>query len=184
MRNAAVQRLKDANIQRVGQNVFADQSQKYFQDKLPAMSVYTRRNPCNDNDTAPYIYDFVTDLSVETVVVGDYNDGTGIVTTADQLNFFSQQIIDTLIYNWPAEGPLDGLVNEILLRGIYSGASQEGEKTIKGEVVKFDVVWNELLPNAHPENDFARMGYSLLTPEGANAEDLDTDNINIMDPEG
>ncbi len=178
IRNAIKQRLIDANIPRIGNRIFIDKSLEYFPDELPAISIYTRRSPCDDEDTSPTIYNFETELFVETVVQGEWNDGGIVWSESDQLSVFSQYVVDALIYVWNIkDGPLDGECDNILLKGVFSGASSKAERTTKGEVVKFAIQWRDALPNETPDSEFLRAGISFETKEEDHAGDYDVEDV-------
>ena len=188
LRKAVVAKLIAENIPRIGSNVFEDRSLKLFPDELPAICVYTRRTPFEGKDRQPRYYQAETDLVVESIVRGDYTPEGGGDTQgiAEQLNRFSEAIVQALIYPWDAEvrgheepqkGPFDGLAHDVILTGISSDTTQDGETVIGGEAVTITIEWERLLPDVEPPDAFLRMGYDIKTPPDAHAEDLDIEDV-------
>lgn len=188
LRKNVEQRLKDAAIPRIADNVHPDRSLKFFPDELPAIAVYTRRTPFEGKDRQPRYYQAETELVVESIVRGPYDPGGGapVQSVADQLNLFSEAIVQALIYPWDAEvrdhtepqkGPFDGLAHDVILSSISSDTTQDGDHIIGGEAVTFTIEWESLRPDQAPPDVFARMGYEINTPADANAEALDSEGV-------
>jgi hypothetical protein len=188
IRQNVVQRLKDKNIPRIGNNVFEDRSLKLFPDELPAICVYTRSTPFEGKDRQPRYYQATTELVVESIVRGDYDPGGGAPKQgiAEQLNRFSEAIVQALIYPWdseirahddPPKGPFDGLAHDVILASISSDTNQDGETVIGGEAVTLEIEWESLQPNQEPPDAFARMGVEIKTPPDANADALDIEDV-------
>jgi len=188
LRAHIVQRLKDAAIPRIDDNVFPDRSLKYLPDELPAIGVYTRKTPFQGADRQPRWMQAETQLVVESIVQGEFEG----ISVADQNSLFTQAIVDALIYPWDSEildpgeegsqGPFDGLADDVYLTDVSSDTSTEGGQLMGGEAVTFTIDWQVLLPNLEPPDTFARMGVKILTPEDAHAEALDIEDVDPLDP--
>lgn len=169
MRDRTTAALIAANIPGVGLRVYPSRARSGWPEEEDFLCVYTQATDLDDQDTAPVIYSAKTDLVIRVVVQNAPKDQD----LEDRMDQITEAVVLAMLPVHGIAGPLDGLLEELLLRSVRPTLSPDGEVLKFSQQVLFSAQWKRAIPDEGPEDDFLRMGTDLGPPAAAQATDLD-----------
>lgn len=179
MRDRTTAALIAAAIPGVGDRVFPSRARSGWPEEEDFLCVYTQGTDFDDKDTAPTIYEGQTDLVIRVVVQRAPRDQD----LEDRMDQITEAVVRAMLPVHGIEGPLDGLLDWLLLRAVRPTLSPEGEVLKFSQQVIFSAQWKRAIPDETPADDFLRSWTTLGAPESAQADDLDaTFTTNMRTP--
>lgn len=169
IRDQVTASLIAANIPGVGDKVYPSRARKVWPEEEDFLLVYTQNSDFDDEDTAPIIYKVDTDVVVQVIV----QQAPAEMDLEDRMDQITELVVRDLLKVHGIEGPFQGTLEWIKLKGIRPTLSAEGEVLKFSQNVVFSGQWKAIIPDTVPGDDFARMGSTIGPPVGANAADLD-----------
>lgn len=169
MRDRTTAALIAAAIPGVGDRVFPSRARRGWPEEEDFLCVYTQGTDFDDKETAPVIYEAQTDLVIRVVVQKAPSDQD----LEDRMDQITEAVVLAMQPVHGIAGPLDGLLEWLLLRAVRPTLSPEGEVLKFSQQVLFSAQWKRALPDETPPDDFLRAVTTLGAPAAAQAPDLD-----------
>ncbi len=179
IRNRIVDILKDANIPRVGANVFSYKLQDTESSRTPSISVYTLDESASKFDEAPRRSERRLNITIEVRDKHPDDDGTLADKVDDLSNFVERAILsDPFLGTWDNHnGEQDWLVDDTVITNTEYQADNTGEEYVMHQSITFSVEYkSDDSIYAQELVDLKSIGYSIET--------LTDDNVNSNRIEG
>ena len=184
IRMAVCEKLKEANLPFIGEDVFCNRAEKAWPQEKAFLSVYVQQSSFDTQDIQPEIYKVETDVVVDVVVQGSQELDGELFEIDDLFDMISSNVVDLLTSyprpKWFVENQL--AASDFTLRSFSDEINGEGETDKGTRKITFSAVWyfepvtrNESLNDLeviHTEIDFGPQSRHLIT---SNREQVVTD---------
>ena len=184
IRMAVCEKLKEANLPFIGEDVFCNRAEKAWPQEKAFLSVYVQQSSFDTQDIQPEIYKVETDVVVDVVVQGSQELDGEVFEIDDLFDMISSNVVDLLTSyprpKWFVENQL--AASDFTLRSFSDEINGEGETDKGTRKITFSAVWyfepvtrNESLNDLeviHTEINFGPQSRHLIT---SNREQVVTD---------
>ena len=184
IRMAVCDKLKEANLPFVGEDVFCNRAEKAWPQEKAFLSVYVQQSSFDTQDIQPEIYKVETDVVVDVVVQGSQELDGETFAIDDLFDIISSNVVDLLTSyprpKWFVEDQL--AASDFTLRSFSDEINGEGETDKGTRKITFSAVWyfepvtrNESLNDLeviHTDISFGPQSRHLIT---SNREQIVTD---------
>lgn len=184
IRMAVCEKLKEANLPFIGEDVFCNRAEKAWPQEKAFLSVYVQQSSFATQDIQPEIYKVETDVVVDVVVQGSQELDGEVFEIDDLFDIISSNVVDLLTSyprpKWFVENQL--AASDFTLRSFSDEINGEGETDKGTRKITFSAVWyfepvtrNESLNDLeviHTEINFGPQSRHLIT---SNREQVVTD---------
>lgn len=184
IRMAVCEKLKEANLPFIGEDVFCNRAEKAWPQEKAFLSVYVQQSSFDTQDIQPEIYKVETDVVVDVVVQGSQELDGEVFEIDDLFDIISSNVVDLLTSyprpKWFVENQL--AASDFTLRSFSDEINGEGETDKGTRKITFSAVWyfepvtrNESLNDLeviHTEINFGPQSRHLIT---SNREQVVTD---------
>lgn len=184
IRMAVCEKLKEANLPFIGEDVFCNRAEKAWPQEKAFLSVYVQQSSFDNQDIQPEIYKVETDVVVDVVVQGSQELDGETFAIDDLFDIISSNVVDLLTSyprpKWFVEDQL--AASDFTLRSFSDEINGEGETDKGTRKITFSAVWyfepvtrNESLNDLeviHTEISFGPQSRHLIT---SNREQIVTD---------
>lgn len=184
IRMAVCEKLKEANLPFIGEDVFCNRAEKAWPQEKAFLSVYVQQSSFDTQDIQPEIYKVETDVVVDVVVQGSQELDGELFEIDDLFDMISSNVVDLLTSyprpKWFVENQL--AASDFTLRSFSDEINGEGETDKGTRKITFSAVWyfepvtrNESLNDLeviHTEINFGPQSRHLIT---SNREQVVTD---------
>jgi hypothetical protein len=181
---AVCEKLKEANLPFIGEDVFCNRAEKAWPQEKAFLSVYVQQSSFDTQDIQPEIYKVETDVVVDVVVQGSQELDGETFEIDDLFDMISSNVID-LLTSYPRPKFLvenQVFASDFTLRSFSDEINGEGETDKGTRKITFSAVWyfepvtrNESLNDLeviHTEINFGPQSRHLIT---SNREQVVTD---------
>ena len=184
IRMAVCEKLKEANLPFIGEDVFCNRAEKAWPQEKAFLSVYVQQSSFDTQDIQPEIYKVETDVVIDVVVQGSQELDGELFEIDDLFDIISSNVVDLLTSyprpKWFVENQL--AASDFTLRSFSDEINGEGETDKGTRKITFSAVWyfepvtrNESLNDLeviHTEINFGPQSRHLIT---SNREQVVTD---------
>lgn len=184
IRMAVCEKLKEANLPFIGEDVFCNRAEKAWPQEKAFLSVYVQQSSFDTQDIQPEIYKVETDVVIDVVVQGSQELDGELFEIDDLFDMISSNVVDLLTSyprpKWFVENQL--AASDFTLRSFSDEINGEGETDKGTRKITFSAVWyfepvtrNESLNDLeviHTEINFGPQSRHLIT---SNREQVVTD---------
>jgi hypothetical protein len=184
IRMAVCEKLKEANLPFIGEDVFCNRAEKAWPQEKAFLSVYVQQSSFDTQDIQPEIYKVETDVVIDVVVQGSQELDGELFEIDDLFDMISSNVVD-LLTSYPRPKFLvenQVFASDFTLRSFSDEINGEGETDKGTRKITFSAVWyfepvtrNESLNNLeviHSEINFGPQSRHLIT---SNREQVVTD---------
>ena len=184
IRMAVCEKLKEANLPFIGEDVFCNRAEKAWPQEKAFLSVYVQQSSFDTQDIQPEIYKVETDVVVDVVVQGSQELDGETFEIDDLFDMISSNVVD-LLTSYPRPKFLvenQVFASDFTLRSFSDEINGEGETDKGTRKITFSAVWyfepvtrNESLNDLeviHTEINFGPQSRHLIT---SNREQVVTD---------
>lgn len=184
IRMAVCEKLKEANLPFIGEDVFCNRAEKAWPQEKAFLSVYVQQSSFDTQDIQPEIYKVETDVVVDVVVQGSQELDSEVFEIDDLFDIISSNVVD-LLTSYPRPKFLvenQVFASDFTLRSFSDEINGEGETDKGTRKITFSAVWyfepvtrNESLNDLeviHTEINFGPQSRHLIT---SNREQVVTD---------
>ena len=184
IRMAVCEKLKEANLPFIGEDVFCNRAEKAWPQEKAFLSVYVQQSSFDTQDIQPEIYKVETDVVIDVVVQGSQELDGELFEIDDLFDMISSNVVDLLTSyprpKWFVENQL--AASDFTLSSFSDEINGEGETDKGTRKITFSAVWyfepvtrNESLNDLeviHTEINFGPQSRHLIT---SNREQVVTD---------
>jgi hypothetical protein len=184
IRMAVCEKLKEANLPFIGEDVFCNRAEKAWPQEKAFLSVYVQQSSFDTQDIQPEIYKVETDVVIDVVVQGSQELDGELFEIDDLFDMISSNVVD-LLTSYPRPKFLvenQVFASDFTLRSFSDEINGEGETDKGTRKITFSAVWyfepvtrNESLNDLeviHTEINFGPQSRHLIT---SNREQVVTD---------
>lgn len=184
IRMAVCEKLKEANLPFIGEDVFCNRAEKAWPQEKAFLSVYVQQSSFDTKDIQPEIYKVETDVVIDVVVQGSQELDGELFEIDDLFDMISSNVVD-LLTSYPRPKFLvenQVFASDFTLRSFSDEINGEGETDKGTRKITFSAVWyfepvtrNESLNDLeviHTEINFGPQSRHLIT---SNREQVVTD---------
>lgn len=184
IRMAVCEKLKEANLPFIGEDVFCNRAEKAWPQEKAFLSVYVQQSSFDTQDIQPEIYKVETDVVIDVVVQGSQELDGELFEIDDLFDVISSNVVD-LLTSYPRPKFLvenQVFASDFTLRSFSDEINGEGETDKGTRKITFSAVWyfepvtrNESLNDLeviHTEINFGPQSRHLIT---SNREQVVTD---------
>jgi hypothetical protein len=184
IRMAVCEKLKEANLPFIGEDVFCNRAEKAWPQEKAFLSVYVQQSSFDTQDIQPEIYKVETDVVIDVVVQGSQELDGELFEIDDLFDMISSNVVD-LLTSYPRLKFLvenQVFASDFTLRSFSDEINGEGETDKGTRKITFSAVWyfepvtrNESLNDLeviHTEINFGPQSRHLIT---SNREQVVTD---------
>ena len=156
IRMAVCEKLKEANLPFVGEDVFCNRAEKAWPQEKAFLSVYVQQSSFDTQDIQPEIYKVETDVVVDVVVQGSQELDGELFEIDDLFDMISSNVVD-LLTSYPRPKFLvenQVFASDFTLRSFSDEINGEGETDKGTRKITFGAVWYfEPITRDEPLND-------------------------------
>lgn len=178
IRLAVCEKLKQANLPFVGEDVYCNRAEKAWPQEKAFLSVYVQQSSFDTQDIQPEIYKVETDVVIDVVVQGPQELEGEVFEIDDLFDVISSNVVD-LLTSYPRPKFLvenQVFASDFTLRSFADEINGEGETNKGTRKITFNAVWyfepvtrDEPLNDLeviHAKIDFSNKSRFLITSSG------------------
>lgn len=178
IRLAVCEKLKQANLPFVGEDVYCNRAEKAWPQEKAFLSVYVQQSSFDTQDIQPEIYKVETDVVIDVVVQGPQELEGEVFEIDDLFDVISSNVVD-LLTSYPRPKFLvenQVFASDFTLRSFADEINGEGETNKGTRKITFNAVWyfepvtrDEPLNDLeviHTKIDFSNKSRFLITSSG------------------